>query len=109
MSSTAAKLIPMAAEFVGTALLASTVLFAVSGGIKDCHVPFVVAGVLLVAILLTAQYSSAHLNPAVTAALWSINKIDTIQAILYGIAQLLAAFVVALVARLVFLAKAKRA
>lgn len=108
MSSTIAKMTPYAAEFVGTGLLASAVLLAASGKVPECYIPFVVAGVLLVAILGAAQFSGAHLNPAVTAALWSINKIDTIQAILYGISQLLAAFVVALVARLVFLAKSKR-
>lgn len=76
------------AEFLGTSLLT----FAVLGSIQQqTATPFVAALVLMLAVYVLGPVSGAHINPAVTAGLWSIKKIKTPEALAYVAAQLLGA------------------
>lgn len=76
------------AELLGTA----TLTFAVLGSIQQqTATPFVAALVLLLAVYVIGPVSGAHINPAVTVALWSIKKIKTPEALAYIAAQLVGA------------------
>ena len=74
------------AEFVGTFGLAGAVLASLNGTIA---VPTaLVAGITLsLFVLSVGQVSGSHLNPAVTAGMWSVRKIDTPTAVGYLVAQ----------------------
>lgn len=76
------------AELLGTALLT----FAVLGSIQQqTATPFVAALVLMLAVYTIGPVSGAHINPAVTVALWSIKKIKTPEALAYIAAQIVGA------------------
>lgn len=78
------------AELLGTA----TLTFAVLGSIQQqTATPFVAALVLLLAVYIIGPISGAHINPAVTVALWSIKKIKGAEALVYIAAQLVGAVV----------------
>ena len=99
------KIRPLVAEFIGVFML----VFIGGGAMimnvyKDGAVPLgglAAAFGLAYAIAVTAtlNISGGHINPAITAGLWSIGRIDTLKAVLYVVAQLLGAVVAALVLR----------
>ena len=86
------------AEFLGTAILTSTVLAEsnTNGGIFINKVWFIAATAGITISLLTlviGRISGAHVNPAVTIGLWTLRKIETTTAVVYVAAQLLGAAV----------------
>jgi glycerol uptake facilitator-like aquaporin len=86
------KVAALVAEFLGTYLLVSVVL-SMATRTQFSFFPAVVAGALLAGVVLTfGHVSSAHLNPAVTLGLWTLRKIQTSQALVYIVVQLLAGF-----------------
>lgn len=87
------KLAALAAEFLGTGAL--TLVF-LSVQRSTIGVPFFVAMAAgLVAAMLVTVFggtSGAHVNPAITLALWTARKIDALRAVLYIAFQLLGAW-----------------
>lgn len=78
------------AEFMGTFVLASAVLGAVMSGFAPTPIVAATAGfTLALMVLAIGPTSGAHINPAVTLGLWSIRKIETMQAVVYVCAQFL--------------------
>ena len=81
----------LVAEFLGTALLTLVVLAA----LKGVGIPYFVclaAGMAVAAgIYVFGKVSGGHFNPAVTLGLWSVRRVETVQAIVYLAAQLLGA------------------
>lgn len=80
----------LAAEFLGTAVLATVVINISRSQIGIGY--FVAIGVGLALALLVLAFgktSGAHLNPAVTIGLWTLRKIQTVQAIAYIAMQML--------------------
>jgi len=76
------------AELLGTA----TLTFAVLGSIQQqTATPFVAGLVLLLMVYIFGPVSGAHVNPAVTVGLWSIQKIKTPEALAYIASQLVGA------------------
>ncbi|HWE01907.1 MAG TPA: MIP family channel protein [Tepidisphaeraceae bacterium] len=93
-----------ASEFVGTFLLIfigvgsiSSVSIAGSGGLLAIALAFGLAVAVIVAAI--GHVSGAHINPAVTTALFVSGKIKLPDAILYVLSQLAAAVVAALALR----------
>jgi aquaporin Z len=88
---------PLAAEFVGTFFLLFGVIGAiVSNAYRENSVGLLgIAAAqglaLAVAVTATMRISGGHLNPAVTAGLWSVGRISARDAGLYIVAQLLGA------------------
>jgi glycerol uptake facilitator-like aquaporin len=82
------------AETLGTAVL-TTVALNVSrsdiGSVGAYFTAIAVALTLGVMVLVLGNASGSHLNPAVTAGLWTIRKIPTLQAVAYVGAQFLGA------------------
>jgi glycerol uptake facilitator-like aquaporin len=86
------------AEAFGTFVLSLAVLISINVLDPLFATPVVAALVLGLFVYSIGPISGAHINPAVTAGLWSIRKINTPDAIKYIIAQCagaLAAFYVA--------------
>jgi glycerol uptake facilitator-like aquaporin len=81
------------AEFLGTGVLTLLVLSVQRSTIG---VPFFVAmaGGLTVALMMFAlgSTSGAHMNPAITIAMWTARKIATLHAVVYVAVQLLGAW-----------------
>ncbi len=85
------KIAVLAAEFLGTAVLATVAINISRSQIGISY--FVAIGVGLAMGLLYLAFgrlSGAHLNPAVTIGLWTIRKITTITAIAYVAVQMIA-------------------
>jgi hypothetical protein len=100
------------AEFFGTLVLvlvgcSSIVLTGLGGAFPLAALPIGLAfGLAFAAMVYTiGPVSGCHINPAVTAALWSAGRISGADAIRYVIAQLIGAFVAALL--LVIIVKGK--
>jgi len=96
---------PLVAEFIGVFMLVF-----IGGGamIINVYQPGAVplGGVAAaqglayaIAVTATMNISGGHVNPAITAGLWSIGRIETRRAALYIVAQLLGAVVAAVVLR----------
>ncbi len=86
------KVSVVVAEFLGTALLASTVLRVVdlfSLGNAAWYISLTVGMVLALIVGMFGKISGAHVNPAVTVGLWSLKKIESTQAVVYVAAQVL--------------------
>jgi glycerol uptake facilitator protein len=87
------KVARLVAEFLGAGLLT---LVIVSVQRSTIGVPYFVglAGGLAAAMLIMVfgRASGAHLNPAITIALWTGRQIKTVSAVLYIAAQLLGGF-----------------
>lgn len=83
----------LVAEFLGTGVLTLLVLSVQRSTIG---VPFFVAmaaGLAMALMMLTlGSTSGAHLNPAVTVAMWTARKLSTMQAVVYVVAQFLGAW-----------------
>ncbi len=79
-----------AAEFIGTFMLALSVLAFINGPLSVAT-PLAAALVVGLFVYTVGTISGAHFNPAVTLAMLSVKKIKLADAVLYIIAQLLAA------------------
>jgi glycerol uptake facilitator-like aquaporin len=77
------------AEFLGTLALATIVTLSVSGA-YSIGTPILAALTLGLFVYTVGHISGTHINPAVTAGLWSVKKIATNDAVMYIIAQLIA-------------------
>jgi glycerol uptake facilitator-like aquaporin len=88
------------AEFVGTFALSFIVLSAVAAGTSlPLVVPVIAALTLGLFVYTIGALSGCHINPAVTAGLWSIKKIADKDAVGYILAQLAGALVAVAAAR----------
>jgi glycerol uptake facilitator-like aquaporin len=78
----------LVAEFLGTAMLALTVLSVAGSNIGIPYFISLAAGLVLgLAVLTIGNISGAVINPAITVGLWSIKKLTTVQAITYIFVQ----------------------
>lgn len=98
-----------AAELIGTFLLVFFIcgvlsVSAASGGpgLDLAGLGLAHAFVLMVLIFALGGTSGAHFNPAVTAALWTIRKINTRNALVYVVCQLVGGILGALLVLLLF-------
>jgi aquaporin Z len=86
------------AEGFGTLVLTLAVLASVQSGASIIATP-VIAGLVLGLFVYTIGHSSgAHINPAVTAGLWSIGKVSNRDAVAYIIVQMFGAFIALMIA-----------
>jgi glycerol uptake facilitator-like aquaporin len=86
------KIAMVVAEILGTGVLTAVVLAVGRSPIGLPYFVALAAGLTLMLMVLTVGPSSgAHLNPAVTLGLWTVRKINTLQALLYVAAQFLGA------------------
>ncbi len=87
------KIAMVVAEFLGTGILTLLVLSVQRSTIG---VPFFVALAAGLTVILMVfalgNVSGAHLNPAVTLALWTVRKVSTLTGIVYVAVQLLGAW-----------------
>ena len=81
----------LVAEFVGTFLLAASVLFTQSNQFPVAT-PLIAGLVLLVSVYAIGPISGSHINPAVTFGLYIFKKVDFANAISYIGVQLLAGY-----------------
>ncbi len=83
----------LVAEFLGTAILALAVLSISTSNIGIGYFVSFAAGItLFLMVLAIGGISGAHINPAVTIAMWTVRQIRTYRAILYIAAQLLGGY-----------------
>ncbi|MEI7632543.1 MAG: aquaporin [bacterium] len=90
------KLGIIVSEFLGTAILTSTILAQANSNVIVNKTWFVAAtaGITLTMLcLVIGKVSGAHVNPAVTVGLWTLRKIETTTAVVYISSQLLGAAV----------------
>jgi glycerol uptake facilitator-like aquaporin len=84
------KIAMLVAEFLGTGILATAVINVARSQIGIGYfVAFSAAITLGVLTLMIGSTSGAHFNPAVTIGLWTVRKIQTLQAMAYLAAQML--------------------
>ncbi len=86
------KLSVVAAEFVGTAMLAMAVLVVshlFGSGTAAWYISLSAGAALALIVVKLGHISGAHVNPAVTIGMWTLKKISTTNAIVYIAAQLL--------------------
>jgi aquaporin Z len=86
------------AEFIGTFFLVLTIGCTVIPGAAGVIAPLAIGGALMVMVYATGHISGAHLNPAVTLAVFIRGRCEARQLIPYWVAQLLAGIAAALVA-----------
>ena len=86
------------AEFIGTFFLVLTVGCTIIPGAAGVIAPLAIGAALMVMVFATGHISGAHLNPAVTLAVFLRGKCPAQDVIPYWIAQLAAGVVAALVA-----------
>lgn len=92
----------LTAELFGTFTLAFTILGSVSVIDPILATPLMAALVLGLFVYSIGNVSGSHLNPAVTAGLWSIRKINTPDAIKYIVAQCIGGILAFFIAGLFF-------
>jgi aquaporin Z len=86
------------AEALGTMFLAATAgmatisHFGLLNGYNSLYIPFAIGGVVMLLVYLLGSVSGAHLNPAVTVALFTFRKITVTQLVSYLIAQFMGAW-----------------
>lgn len=84
------KIAMVAAEFLGTAILATAVINVSRSQIGIGYFVAIAAGATLAFLVLALGPSSGgHFNPAVTIGLWTLRKVKTLVAIAYLFAQML--------------------
>jgi aquaporin Z len=86
------------AEFIGTFFLVLTVGCTIIPGAAGVIAPLAIGAALMAMVFATGHISGAHLNPAVTLAVFLRGKCPTTDVIPYWIAQIAAGIVAALVA-----------
>lgn len=87
------KLATLVAEFLGTGFLTLVFLSVQRSTIGVPYFIALAAGLVLVMAMYSfGDSSGAHLNPAVTLALWTVRKVGSLSAALYIIMQLLGAW-----------------
>ncbi|MDB5164207.1 MAG: major intrinsic protein [Candidatus Saccharibacteria bacterium] len=88
------KLAMIVAEFLGSAILTSVVLAVSKSAVGLPYFVAIAAGVTFgVLPLIIGGMSGAHINPVVTVGLWTVRKIQTLEAVVYIAAQFLGAVV----------------
>ena len=80
------------AEFFGVALLTLAIYAMVARTSFPLFSGLAAGGVAGLMVLAVGQFSSVHINPAVTLGMWSLKKISTLNAAIYLVAQFLGAF-----------------
>jgi glycerol uptake facilitator-like aquaporin len=86
------KVNKLVAEFIGTFVLSFVVLASTGGIFGDfISTPALAGGVLVLLVMSIGAVSGTHINPAVTAGLLSVKKIELNEAIGYVIAQMIGA------------------
>ncbi|MDQ3064799.1 MAG: aquaporin [bacterium] len=81
----------LAAEFLGTAVLATVAINVSRSQIGIGYfVAIAVGATYALLVLMFGAVSGGHFNPAVTIGLWTLRKIQTLQAIAYLAVQMLA-------------------
>ncbi len=84
------KIAMIMAEFLGTAVLATAVINVARSQIGIGYfVAFSAAIAYAVATLMFKSTSGSHFNPVVTIGMWTLRKINTLQALAYVAAQML--------------------
>ncbi len=86
------KLSLLVAEFLGTALLTGTVLVTSNMfglGTAAWYTALSAGMALMLIVGVIGHVSGAHVNPAVTLGLWTLKKIETMDAVVYVAAQML--------------------
>ncbi len=83
------KIAMMVAELLGTMVLAVTVYSMAARTSFPLFSGLAAGSTVAVFMLTVGSVSGAHLNPAVTLGLWSLNKIRTSKAIVYIACQML--------------------
>ncbi len=78
------------AEVLGTGVLTLAVLASLAYNLSIAT-PFIAGLTLALFVYAIGPVSGAHINPAVTAGLWSIGKIGSAEAVKYIIAQIVGA------------------
>ncbi|HVC36292.1 MAG TPA: aquaporin [Candidatus Dormibacteraeota bacterium] len=87
------KIAMLVAEFLGTGILTLVFLSVQRSTIGVPYFIALAAGLTaLVAYFVVSENSGAHLNPAVTLALWTARKVNTLTGALYIVMQLLGAW-----------------
>ncbi|HET9174351.1 MAG TPA: aquaporin [Candidatus Saccharimonadales bacterium] len=87
------KLAMLVAEFLGTGVLTLVFLSVQRSTIGVPYFVALAAGLAVaMAMLVVGEVSGAHLNPAITIALWVARKVGTVTGIVYVIMQLLGAW-----------------
>lgn len=90
------------AEMFGTFTLAFAVLGSLSISEPVIATPLIAALVLGLFVYSIGSVSGSHINPAVTAGLWSIRRINSMDASKYIVAQLIGALAAYFVATVFF-------
>ncbi|MDB5182676.1 MAG: major intrinsic protein [Candidatus Saccharibacteria bacterium] len=84
------KIAMLVAEFLGTGILATAIINVARSQIGIGYfVAFSAAITYLLLTLVFSATSGAHFNPAVTIGMWTLRKIQTLQALAYLAAQML--------------------
>lgn len=87
------KIAMLVAEFLGTGILTLVFLSVQRSTIGVPYFIALAAGLAVaLAVWMVGDNSGAHLNPAVTLALWTARKVGTLTGLLYIIVQLLGAW-----------------
>lgn len=79
------------AEGFGTFVLALAVLSSIQTEVSFVSTPIIASLVVGLFVYSIGSTSGCHINPGVTAGLWSIGKIKTNEAVMYIVAQMLGA------------------
>lgn len=91
--TTRSKVAMLAAEFLGTGVLATAVINVGRSQIGIGYfVAFSVAITLAMLTLVLGSTTSGHFNPAVTIGMWTLRKIETVQAVAVLASQMLGGF-----------------
>lgn len=87
------KLAMVVAEFLGTGILTLAVLSVQRSQLGLAYFVALAAGITVaMATYVLGRTSGAHLNPALTLALWTARRVKTLPAVVYIVAQLLGAW-----------------
>lgn len=86
------KIAMVVAEIVGTAVLTSVILSVSRSPLGLPYFVALAAGITMaMLVLVVGPTSGAHVNPAVTLGMWTVRKINTLEAIVYIAAQFMGA------------------
>jgi aquaporin TIP len=89
---TRARVNPLVAEFLGTAIWAYVALVLSETTAVSYFIATSVAVALAVAYMMFSSVSGGHFNPAITFGSWTARRITTIRGVSYIVAQLLGGF-----------------